>query len=352
MADGRAKYERRARTIAKKYGVDPNLFVRLITQESGWNASVTSPAGAIGLGQLMPGTAKGLGVNPLDPIQNMNGAARYLRQQIDAFDGDVRLGLAAYNAGPGAVQRYGGIPPYKETQRYVRKLYRGDESIAPTSAAPVVKPLPGLVQPITPPPSVRGNDLIADQAMTNLTRIAQGERPTDTLGDLVEVSSAAPIEPTPVDPAAPALSPTPPPSTPANPGPAPARAAKPVTPSGGWQGSEGIAKGFHAIGASHGLSVMSEKRPGRDTKSGNRSDHWVESKDSYAFDLSNGSKPTAEMDAAAVEIAAALGVKWKPSDGKLEIYKVVNGYRIQVIYRSQLGGNHNDHVHVGVRRYG
>src|SRR5918992_4370163 len=106
---------------AKKHGIDPALLAGLVKQESGFNPNAGSPAGARGLTQLMPATAAGLGVtNVLDPIQNLDGGAKYLRQQLDAFGGDVTRALAAYNAGPGAVQRYGGVPPYAETQNYVR----------------------------------------------------------------------------------------------------------------------------------------------------------------------------------------------------------------------------------------
>jgi soluble lytic murein transglycosylase-like protein len=106
---------------AKKHGIDPALLAGLVKQESNFDPSAGSPAGARGLTQLMPATAAGLGVrNVLDPIQNLDGGAKYLRQQLDAFGGDVTRALAAYNAGPGAVQRYGGVPPYAETQNYVR----------------------------------------------------------------------------------------------------------------------------------------------------------------------------------------------------------------------------------------
>ena len=106
---------------AKKHGIDPALLAGLVKQESGFNPNAGSPAGARGLTQLMPGTAAGLGVTDvLDPAQSLDGGAKYLRQQLDAFGGDVTRALAAYNAGPGAVQRYGGVPPYAETQNYVR----------------------------------------------------------------------------------------------------------------------------------------------------------------------------------------------------------------------------------------
>jgi soluble lytic murein transglycosylase-like protein len=108
---------------AKRNGIDPALLAGLIKQESGFNPHAGSAAGAQGLTQLMPGTARGLGVsNPLDPAQSIEGGARYLKQQLDHFGGDVARALAAYNAGPGAVQRYGGVPPYAETQNYVRRV--------------------------------------------------------------------------------------------------------------------------------------------------------------------------------------------------------------------------------------
>ena len=114
----RGPYLDLARSLAERHGVPGDLFARLVEQESNWNPRAISPKGAIGLAQLMPGTARVLGVNPRDPRQNLEGGARYLREQYDTFR-DWRLALAAYNAGPEAVHRFGGIPPYRETQSYV-----------------------------------------------------------------------------------------------------------------------------------------------------------------------------------------------------------------------------------------
>jgi soluble lytic murein transglycosylase-like protein len=120
---GGMPYASEISAAATRNGVDPNVLSGLIRAESNFDPNATSPAGAQGLTQLMPGTAAGLGVtNPLDPAQSIEGGARYLRQQLDHFGGDVTKALAAYNAGPGAVERFGGVPPYEETQSYVRRV--------------------------------------------------------------------------------------------------------------------------------------------------------------------------------------------------------------------------------------
>lgn len=113
-----------ARAAASRHGVPEDLFLRLVQQESGWNAAARSHKGAMGLAQLMPGTAERLGVDANDPRQNLEGGARYLRMQYDRF-GSWRLALAAYNAGPEAVEKHGGIPPYQETTNYVRVILGG-----------------------------------------------------------------------------------------------------------------------------------------------------------------------------------------------------------------------------------
>lgn len=113
--------------FSHRYDVDPRLTMALIAVESGFQITARSHAGAYGLGQLMPGTARLLGVNPADPVANIYGTVRYLRGQLDRFGNNEALALAAYNAGRGAVTRYGGIPPYNETQWYVvnvMALYR------------------------------------------------------------------------------------------------------------------------------------------------------------------------------------------------------------------------------------
>ena len=112
---------------ANKYQVDPKLVSAVAEVESGGDQAAESAAGAVGVMQLMPSTAAALGVNPYDKQQNIEGGAKYLRQMLDNFGGDVRKAVAAYNAGPNAVKKYGDVPPYPETQEYVNKvldLYR------------------------------------------------------------------------------------------------------------------------------------------------------------------------------------------------------------------------------------
>jgi hypothetical protein len=119
-------YATRAAEIAQQYGIPPDIFVRMVKQESSFNPNARSGVGAQGLTQLMPATAAGLGVtNPYDPEQSLQGGAKFFSGLLKQFNGDVKLALAAYNAGPGAVQKYGGVPPYEETQRYLANILGG-----------------------------------------------------------------------------------------------------------------------------------------------------------------------------------------------------------------------------------
>jgi soluble lytic murein transglycosylase-like protein len=134
---GPGPYKAEIDAAAAKYGLDPALLRGLIRAESNFDPNAGSPAGAQGLCQLMPGTAASLGcTNVHDPAQNIDAGARYLKQQLDAFGGDVTKALAAYNAGPGAVKRYGGVPPYAETQAYVRRVQQYADEYRSQSQSP------------------------------------------------------------------------------------------------------------------------------------------------------------------------------------------------------------------------
>lgn len=115
-------YRVKVAELAARFDLSPSLIEAMVWQESRWRHDARSPAGARGLAQLMPGTARDLGVDPGDPFANLEGGARYLRQQLDRFDGDLEKALAAYNAGPGRVERANGIPRIRETQLYVASI--------------------------------------------------------------------------------------------------------------------------------------------------------------------------------------------------------------------------------------
>jgi len=117
----KGEYLEVAKAAARKHDIPEDLFLRLVQQESGWNPSAVSPKGATGLAQLMPDTARLLRVDINDPAENLEGGARYLRMMYDRF-GSWRLALAAYNAGPMAVEEHDGIPPYAETENYVKAI--------------------------------------------------------------------------------------------------------------------------------------------------------------------------------------------------------------------------------------
>ncbi len=156
----RSAYAPLVEQAAARYGLNPAILHGLIQQESGFDPSARSSAGALGLTQLMPSTAASLGVaEPLDPAQSIEGGARYLSQLLQQFAGNTADALAAYNAGPGAVVQYGGVPPYSETQQYVSKVLgyaaaysQGSESHPPALAAEAtaVAPVGGGTSIATP----------------------------------------------------------------------------------------------------------------------------------------------------------------------------------------------------------
>src|SRR5499427_4340567 len=128
-----------ARQVANKYGIDPDIFTRQIQQESGFNPSARSGAGAIGVAQFMPGTAQGMGIDPTDPYAALDAAARMDAQNLAKYGGDYAKMLAAYNAGGGNVDKYGGVPPFAETQTYVQNILGGAKQAVQQTAQNVVQ---------------------------------------------------------------------------------------------------------------------------------------------------------------------------------------------------------------------
>lgn len=165
VVDTSSPYYARAVEIAKEEGVDPTIFTRLIQQESQFVVKAYNPSGASGLTQLMPDTARGLGVTDVqDPEQSMRGGAKYLKQMLNMFNNDYRVALQAYNAGPGNAQKYGGNVPFAETRHYLQRILGtgGGQVQAATPAASSANPYTGGITPDgvsnelpSPPPGVR-----------------------------------------------------------------------------------------------------------------------------------------------------------------------------------------------------
>lgn len=139
-------YRELARRYAIKYGINPTYFIRQIKAESGFNPRAVSPAGARGIAQIMPGTAKGWGVDPMNPRAALDAAAKNMSRYLKSYKGDWRKALAAYNAGPGAVQKYGGVPPYAETRAYINKILAGGDPLNAAVKAGSVGLGPSTVQ--------------------------------------------------------------------------------------------------------------------------------------------------------------------------------------------------------------
>lgn len=329
----KAQYLRWADEAARAHGIDPGILKALLAHESGWKRNARSPAGALGIAQFMPATAKGLGINPLNPKQAIFGAAKYLSSQIHTFGGDVRLGLAAYNAGAGAVKKYGGIPPYTETQNYVKKImhdsghYRtGNGTVPPTAGTP------GMTIETPNAPDFAG------AAMANLAQIGEHGGhfdPMAGLDNLLSAISSAGSTTTHI------------PGTPQQ-----------AAPGGPWQKYVRLAAGADR----HGVHTTSEvkqfvgelgarmRRPltittgtnhNQMTVNGNQSDHWT----GHAADIAMSGAALTRAGRQALILAGMSPAQARKVKGGLFN---IGGY--QIIFNTHEGGNHWNHLHIGLRR--
>lgn len=316
---------------ARQVGIDPRILRALGQQESGGmqrranGQLVRSPVGAIGFGQLMPATARGLGVDPTDERQNVLGAAKYLRQQLDTFGGDLPKALAAYNAGPGAVKKYGGVPPYRETQNYVSRITSALQGRYNPTPAPAPPPAPTGYVP-------RGTPSV-DPRQAVLARMLGG----DSLAQQVAAKKfAVPDRP---DAPTPAVGPTPMPEAGAG-----KLVGSPIDRPGAPT-SQSILDFVRRTAGILGQPIQLGTGTHHDrlTTNGTVSAHYA----GHALDL-----PAVGEDLVRKGQAALIAAGADPAWARRQRAGLFNVGRYQVIFGTnsrRLGGNHTNHVHVGER---
>lgn len=339
-------YRKAARRAAIRHGINPDIFERQIGAESNFDPTAGSPAGARGIAQFMPATAKGMGVNLDDgrAADDLDGAARLMANHLRKY-GNYKDALVAYNAGPGRV----GKPLYRETQGYIERILGGRNP----QSAPSATPQRQQAAPQSAPNALRGatpgdSSGAMKQALLASFLRAQGQR-----GPMVSMLEQGLLGANLPEPEPPTLA-----NSVMRTTKVPRHAADvgdriDFTPRGEFKGTKGIADQFAKIGMDLGLKSTSEKRNNQNPYSGSRSDHDFANRDAYAYDLSDGDRPTPAMDRAAYRIARQLGIKdYKMGQPIMQSVEQGN-VRVQVIYRGsgpKFGGNHMDHVHVGVKR--
>jgi len=353
---GGGRYVEVARAAAEAAGIDPDLFVRQIAAESGFNPNARSPAGAIGIAQIMPATARGWGVDPRDPVASLYAAARAMANYLRQFGGDWRLALAAYNAGPGNARR--ALRSFPETRAYVQRIL-GESGTGPGDALARGASLSAGGE--TKETRLEFDRSAYERALRNveqtrlISRISRSrrklgrmagdpslrgtglrERSAGSIAADVGVLSFATPEPgeflrvkTVTVPAA-------------VPDVVGVGGGAALTPGGGYAGTEGLIRSIPTFG----LAVTSEKRARVYTDSGKVSDHYIGNRQAFARDLA-GTK--AQMDRAFAELSRFFGRKLRYNT--INVFSITRGgrvYRIQVIYGPAVG--HGDHIHVGARR--
>jgi hypothetical protein len=316
-------------SAGRAYGVDPYLLVAIAGAESsfgkqaqnfnpfgwgphipfqGWNQAIRTVARGLRKGYLDEG------LTTVEQIQQKwapSGAANDPTNLNSNWTGNVN--------------------------RFLKELKGGTQLASPSPSTPALPSAPQLES------GGLNFDALQQSALQSSMQIAAGEpvMPSDQTASLIQQLLAAPSAsiPTVGVGALPAQNPAPRRNGPAG----------TLKPGGGWGGSYNIANTLANVAKGLGLTATSEKRDRKNTASGGVSDHWTGSKNSYAFDLSNGSAPTPQMDKAARQLIRMLGGSY---DGKSELVRnfTVNGYRVQILYRTNVGGNHFNHIHVGVRR--
>ena len=341
MADKRY-YRKKARQYARRQGINPTLFERQISAESGFNPNAGSPAGARGIAQFMPATARSRGVNPSDPKSSLRGAAKLMREYLDSYGGDWRKALTAYNAGPGRV----GKPLYGETRNYIQKIVGGGSGRQSKPGAKKVrrstttKRIPGVDR------SEERRQLLANYVLNQRPMNINVRDPLkmiDQGGDdlLSTVQQLRQIKDTPS-------------RTIKVKGKQKTRVRRSgrsggvhLKDGGGWGGTARLAKSAKKVAAKQGIRASSEKRARRNTASGGVSDHWVGNKNAYAVDLPSSG---AALHRLGRSIAHRYGVRYVPNSYASGGTVNVNGrkYRIQIL--GGAGVDHGDHIHVGIKR--
>lgn len=345
--------------FADVYGVPRKIAFSLVRQESGGNPGAKSPVGAIGYTQLMPGTARGLGVNPNNPIDNLKGGMKYLGHLISSFK-SVPLALAAYNAGPGAVHKYGGIPPYKETQNYVKSIMgmAGTSSAAPNAVVKSTK-MPNLQQ------------FLASQLGQNPTKAPKPTAPTENplqaamdvsapseetvnilskLGGMAGRAAESASEPIPL----------PVPNTPLQGmggGNSPA-ATTPSLPYGGPAGKVAVAEGANRPGAHLKPGIISFARRvagvyGQPITIGTGTNHnqYVQGTTRQSAHWTGGAAdiPASGRSLTRMGQDALIAAGMSPAKARAQKGGLFNVGGYQVIFNSMEGGNHYNHLHIGLR---
>jgi hypothetical protein len=306
-----------ARRTAAKYKIPPRLFLSMVEHESGWNPAAISPAGATGLGQLMPGTARTLKVDPFNPAQNLDGAARHLKAMMRQA-GNWRDALRAYNQGYAGSQQG---PTYGA--EYADRILKGRDAYERA-------PGPGQVRARTSMPRDDGPGLGRD--LTELARMLFSDEPM-FLKSLQRPDTPAPEGTLGRDTRGGKLGG--PVTTTTN------QAGSLAPKTADWGGSKSIAQQMLSAMKASGAVVSSEKRSTKNTASGGISDHWEGSTTSYAFDVSGTEE---RMAKASQMLHAYLGLTHTPGQWT-EVH--VGGYRIQIGWKVP---GHYDHVHFGVRK--